>query len=498
MAPHLIATEQCELSAPGIPSVARAKPLCVDLDGTLVKTDLLLEGVLLLLKQNILFLFLLPCWLLRGKAYLKQEVSRRVRIDVATLPYHQALLALLREARREGRQVVLVTAADREVAEAVASHLGLFTEVLASDGRVNLSGAHKLQALRERFGDGGFDYAANAAVDLAVWREADRALVVNADQRTRRRAERMGRVAAVLEDRPRLVHSLPRALRVHQWVKNLLVFVPLIASHQITNLALLGQAGLAFVAFSLCASSVYVLNDLLDLPADRRHTRKKHRPFAAGNLSLAAGAYLSLVLLAGGAATAALLPPLFLAALALYYGLTLAYSLFFKRKLLIDVHILAGLYTIRVLAGGVAIGVVCSPWLLAFSMFLFLSLALVKRFTELRQLRRRRCRTARGRGYRASDCQLIAALGACSGLMCVMVLALYINGPQVEILYGTPTVLWLLCPLLMYWVARVWLIAHRGKMTSDPVVFAIKDKVSYLVGLCSVAVVIAATCRWNF
>lgn len=474
----------------------RTTPLCVDLDGTLIKTDLLMEGVVLLLKKNIFYVFLLAVWLSRGKAYLKQQVCRRVKFDVAALPYNQSLLNLLRVTRRSGRQILLVTAADRGIAEEVAAHLKLFCGVIASDGTTNLCGTRKLRALKERFADSGFDYAANASVDLAIWREADRAIVVNASPGTRRRAGRVSTVEAVIEDRPALPRSVRKALRPHQWVKNLLLFVPLVTSHQVANLSLLGQAALAFIAFCLCASSVYVLNDLLDIQADRRHPEKRARPFAAGNLSVGAGLALAVALLAASAGISLLLPVLFQLTLALYYGTTLAYSLYLKRKLYIDVHVLAGLYTIRVLAGGTAVGVMCSAWLLAFSMFLFLSLALVKRYSELRRVGRRK-RATRGRGYRASDRQIIANLGTGSGLICALVLALYINSPQVGLLYSTPDALWLLCPLVMYWVGRIWLIAHRGRMDSDPVVFAIKDKMSYVVGVCGGAVIAVASYQWT-
>jgi 4-hydroxybenzoate polyprenyltransferase len=471
-------------------------PLCVDLDGTLVRTDVMLETVLVLIKRNPFYLFLLPLWLLGGKAHFKEQVSRRVDLDASLLPYNQALIARLHEERCGGRPLILATAADQRVAERVASHVGLFAEVLASQGQVNLSGATKADVLVRRFGPAGFDYAADGRVDLRVWRHCRQAIVVNARHAVVRQARRLAQVAAVLDDRPSRFQALTRALRVHQWAKNVLVFVPLLTSHQFTNPVLAAQAAIAFLAFSLCASSVYIVNDLFDLEADRQHPRKRKRPFAAGDLSLQTGVLLGAALLIGSVALSFLLPPLFGLVLALYYVLTMAYSWYFKGKLLLDVYFLGGLYTLRVLAGSAATGVVCSHWLLGFSMFLFLSLALVKRLSEVQHLLRNRIEVAKGRNYRASDAQALASLGTGSGFICVLILALYINSPQVTVLYRTPMALWLLCPLLMYWISRVWMIAFRERMHLDPVVFALKDPVSYLVGVCAGLVMFAATVEW--
>ena len=471
-------------------------PLCVDLDGTLVLTDLLIEAVLVLVKRNPLYLLLLPVWLLRGKAAFKQEVYRRANLNVTALPYNQRLVALLREEHRAGRRIVLATAADRRVADQIAAHVGVFSEVLASDGRVNLAGATKCDALVRTFGPGGFDYAANGRVDLCIWARCRRAIVVNAPRGVVRAAGKVAEVAAVMDDRPRPARAALKAVRAHQWAKNVLVFVPLLTSHHLTDFGLLLRAGCAFLAFSFCASSVYVLNDLLDLEADRQHPKKKSRPFAAGDLPLEWGVVLCGLLLAAGAGFGLLLPLRFQLVLGVYYLLTLAYSFYFKGKLLLDVHFLAGLYTIRVLAGNAATGVAYSHWLLAFSLFLFLSLALVKRVSEVQDLLRSNLETAKGRSYRATDLQALASLGTGSGFICVLILALYIQSPQVTVLYRTPAVLWMLCPLFTYWMSRVWMIAYRGRMNQDPVVFALKDKVSYLVGLCAGVVMFAATLPW--
>lgn len=479
------------------PAVQRATPLCVDLDGTLVQTDTLYECFLLLIAKNPLYLFLVPLWLWRGKAFFKQEVCRRVDLDVERLPYHPELLTLLQEEHRAGRRIILVTAADQSVARKVADHLGLFDDVWASDGVTNLSAARKLERLVSQFGARGFDYAGNAGPDLHIWPHANKAIVVCAGARLTRKARTAGRVECVLEARSRPWHDLKAALRVHQWVKNLLIFIPLLTSHQVFSPVLLTTALGAFIAFCLCASGVYVLNDCLDLQADRRDDKKRLRPFAAGKLSLPF-AFLLLIVLTGGAAAISLtLPYVFQLTLALYLGLTLAYSFYFKRKLLLDVFFLGGLYTIRVLAGNAATGIAFSPWLLAFSMFLFVSLAFVKRVAEIERSGLQDLLTTSERSYRAIDKQTLVSLGNTSGYLCVLVLALYISSPQVELLYQTPFLLWLLCPLVMYWVSRVWIITCRGRMDSDPVVFALRDGVSYVVGVCAAAVIIAATIEWK-
>lgn len=459
-------------------------PLCVDLDGTLVKTDLLLESAIALLKANPLYLFLFPVWLLQGKAHLKRQIAERARLNAECLPYHAEFLAFLREQHRTGRRLVLASASDERLAMQVARHLGLFGEVIASDGVNNLSGQRKCEALRTRFGAAGFAYAGNGKVDLPVWAGAGGCVVVNASPRLAARASRTApplRVFARDAGAGARVRAFLEAIRVHQWVKNLLVFVPLLTAHQLADVVVLSSAALAFVAFSLCSSSVYLLNDLLDLEADRQHPTKRNRPFASGELSLLTGMVAIPLLLLASIGLALLLPADFLLALLAYFALTLAYSFHLKQVVLLDVVVLAILYTTRIIAGAVAIAVPVSPWLLAFSMFLFLSLALVKRFAELRALRVANKQNAKGRGYSAGDLEQLASLGAASGYVSVMVLALYINSHEVTVLYKNPAALWLICPVILYWVSRVWLLAHRGQMHQDPIVFAIKDRGSYAV-----------------
>ncbi len=474
-----------------IPPTARSSaepPLCVDLDGTLIRTDTLYESLLVLLKTNPLWAFLLPVWLARGKANFKRQIASRVVLDASTLPYHPELLAHLRRERAGGRRLVLVSAADERVVRTVAEHLRLFDDVIASDGARNLKGANKRAILSARFGSGGYDYAGDHPADLAVWADARGAIVVSADDRLARRAGDRVRQTFVSPRRP--LRALARALRVQQWVKNALVFVPLLMSPEARELPRFGSAFLALVAFSLAASSVYVLNDLLDLAADRRHATKRSRPFAAGELPLVLGFALAPACLAAAIAIGALLPRAFLMVLALYMITTTAYSFRLKHVPLVDVIVLALLYTGRVIAGAAATRVWPSPWLLGFSLFFFVSLAFVKRYSELHALRDQR--SLQVRGYFPADLELIATNGTVSGYLSVLVAALYINSDRVVPLYRHPEMLWFVCPLLMYWISRIWLLAHRGELHDDPVLFAIKDRVSYVVGALVALVLVLA------
>ena len=469
-----------------------AKPVIVDLDGTLTHSDTLLENVLLLLKGNPLMILLLPFWLLKGKAVLKNRIAERVALDVSLLPYNGDVLAYLRQARSEGHACYLATGAPAKTANAVSDYLQLFDGIFSTTDSTNLTGSRKAQLLNERFGEGNYIYLGNHAVDLKIWHHAGEAVVVSNSHLLLQQAQRLCGNARQLAPPKATLKTWLKAIRVHQWVKNALLLVPLLTSHQWQDPQLLLLAVIGFFCFSLAASSVYVLNDLLDLAADRQHPSKRKRPFASGVISLHAGvALLPLLLLLVGL-LALLLPAGFVWALALYYLLTLLYSFKLKRIVMLDTIVLAGLYTMRIVAGTLLLGVDFSFWLLAFSMFIFLSLALVKRYTELLLLKdSERMKTA-GRGYHAEDAGMLSGLGAASGYIAVLVFALYVNSPDVLELYARPQVLWLACPVLLYWISRVWLVAHRGQMDDDPIVFAVKDLQSLFTGLCVLAIFGAA------
>lgn len=467
-------------------------PVCVDLDGTLIHSDLLLESFLLLVKSHPFCLFLIPLWLLRGKAVLKAEIARRVTLNAATLPYHQEFLVWLKTQKSEGRQLWLCTAANEKLAQAVAGHLEIFDGVLASDTTHNLSGSKKAVALVERFGERGFDYCGNEHKDLAIWGYARGAIVVNGGGALEAAAAKVTQLVQVFAPSGKRMRAALRALRLHQWAKNVLVFVPLLTAHRLSDMGAVMTSFWAFLAFGLCASSVYLLNDMLDLEADRLHPRKSKRPFAAGQISLLFGfACMPLLLLAAGLIAYAI-SELFLLCLVGYYLLTLAYSFRLKTILMLDTIALAGLYTSRIIAGAAAIPVALSFWLLLFSVFLFLSLALVKRYAELEGMRRRQQLKASGRGYHVEDLSALQSFGAASGYLSVLVLALYINSPEVAALYAHPKVIWALCVLMLYWISRMWIKTHRGEMHDDPVVYALRDKISLGIGVLAAVSVFAA------
>ncbi len=470
------------------------KPLCVDMDGTLLATDVLWESLLVLLKSQPLKIFSLPLWLIKGKAFFKRELTRFVRLNPAALPYRESVLVYLREEKETGRELVLATASDERVAQSVADYLGLFSAVHASDGRVNLSGAHKRRVLERHYGRNGFAYIGNSEADLPVWQAAAQALIVQPSSRLLKKTRQASPVHRVFSDKKKRPAVFLKALRVSQWVKNILVFVPLLMAHKITDLALAQHAIIAFFVFSLCASSVYIVNDLLDLESDRQHPRKKNRPFAAGALEIKTGVLLAPLLLAGSFVLSFnSLPLRFTALLALYLALTTAYSFYLKRLLMVDVLVLAGLYTLRVLAGGIAVEVFISPWLLAFSSFFFLNLAVVKRYAELRMMQERQQSRSSGRGYMVGDNELLRSIGPTAGYLSALVLMLYINSREVTVLYQHPFWLWLIAPFLLYWVTRVWFKAHRGQMDDDPIVFAVKDPISYAVGAVVAVILVLAS-----
>ena len=473
---------------------ASTRPLCVDMDGTLIATDVLWESIMLLARARPARLLLLPFWLLNGKAGLKRRLAGEVIPDPKTLPYRPEVMELLMAERRSGRTLVLATASDSAIAHQVAEHLGIFSAVLASDGETNLSGARKAEALRAHADDGVFDYIGNSMDDLPVWRAAEGAILVDPPAGVLRAANREASVQQVVRSRKSQAYGLFKALRVHQWVKNLLLFTPLLVGHKIDDPSAVLSALFAFVAFSLCASAVYILNDLIDLEADRQHPRKRNRPFASGVLQIPTGLALVPVLLISAFATALTqVGATFTLVLASYLVLTTIYSTYVKRVVILDVFLLAGLYTLRVFAGGVATGISISPWLAGFSMFFFTSLAFLKRYSELRLLQDQQQTKSVRRDYGVMDMDLLRSIGPSSGYVSVLVLALYTNSAEVLELYARPAALWLIMPVLLYWITRVWFLAHRGEMTDDPIVFTAKDPASYAAGLAVAIVMLVAT-----
>lgn len=465
-------------------------PFAVDLDGTLIATDLLWEGLFLLLRKNPLFLFMVPVWLLHGPARLKQEIAARVDIDPALLPYRAAVVQRLKDEKAAGRQVILATGTPRKFAEAIAAHLGVFDRVMATDGLHNLTSERKRIVLCEAFGDGGFDYVGNSRHDVKVFDAAREAIVVAPD---RQAARWQAAHQAELVETPRpTLKTILKMLRVHQWLKNTLIAVPMVLSHEYANLSMVVACILAFVSFSASASAVYIVNDFFDLGLDRKHTTKRSRPFASGLLSMKFGLICAGLLLLVSLLTALLLPPLFMAALGIYLVATTAYSLSVKRMLLLDVLMLAGLYTMRILAGAAATGLDISFWLLAFSTFFFLSLALVKRYVELRTTTLDPKQRIAGRGYRPEDEDILAQAGMASAFSSALVLALYIDSDAVREQYAHPYMIWPLAPIVLYLTMRIWILARRDEMHDDPVVFITRDWRSQAVAAFGAMLILAA------
>jgi 4-hydroxybenzoate polyprenyltransferase len=447
-------------------------PLYVDLDGTLVATDLLWEGVVLLARRSPWRLLRTAFTTLpRGRAAFKHEIARVAVLDVATLPYREDTVTRVRAARASGRPVVLATAADGLNAERVARHLGAFTDVLASDGTTNLRGRTKLAAVQAHAG-GPFDYIGDGPADVPV---------IGAARNGESLSTTHGGVGALV-----------RGLRPHQWTKNLLVLAPTFLAHEYLNTAVMSRALVGAAAFCAAASGAYLFNDLLDLEADRAHPTKRYRPLAAGTLPLAHGAVAGLILLGVGLGLGVLLGPAFAALLLAYIVTAQAYSIVLKGLPVLDVLTLSALYSLRIFAGGIAADVPVSAWLLAFSSFLFLSLAFVKRYEELLSPRAMLHGGAKGRGYQSEDVELVRAFGPAAGYISVLVLALYVYSDQVRSLYHRPAMLWLVAPLMLYWITRLWFLAHRGRLGSDPVIFAVRDPVSYLIGFTTILIVLAA------
>ncbi|WP_288903825.1 UbiA family prenyltransferase [uncultured Sneathiella sp.] len=468
------------------------KYIVVDLDGTLVRTDLFVESLLRYLKGNPFKIFRLILWLLKGRAYAKEKIAHLIKIDAEYLPYEEALIAYLKQLKTQGKEIILATASHQNYANQVAEHLGIFDKVMATEGSNNLKGTNKLAAIKELIGDEEFAYAGDSAVDAPIWRAAAANIMVNAPAQYVAEAEQNGKLIWQAKSESSTLKAFVKEMRPHQYAKNVLVFVPLVTSHEYSDFMHLLWALLAFVCFSFCASGVYFLNDLLDLQEDRRHRSKRYRPIASGALPLPLGVagavgfpILAFVL------SLALLPVAFVGVLLVYFAITNAYSFLLKRITTVDVMTLAILYTLRVVAGAAATGVELSSWLIAFSVFIFVSLAFMKRYIEVAALADNDSKV-RGRGYSSDDRETMFGLGITNFTAAVVILALYINSPFVLSSYASPEVLWLLCLVVLFWGNHIWVCARRGEIPDDPVVFAIKDRASQLVGISFVVVLFLA------
>lgn len=469
-------------------------PLCVDLDGTLIATDTLMESALILIKLKPWFIFILPFWILKGKLYFKNQIHKIAVPVYESLPFNDNVLEFLTKEHSKGRKIILATASQSDIAVNVAESLGIFDDIIGSENGINLRAEHKRDRLIKLFGEKGFDYMGDSKADIPVFEKSRFAYLVNPKKKILDQANKFGNVKHVFKNKSNKIKLLIKEIRVYQWVKNTLIFLPVLMAHKTPDFSLITQLLIAFFSFGFIASSVYVVNDLLDLNSDRSHPRKCRRPFASGQLPLTIGFTLApMLLLLGFGLSAAFLNWQFNAVIWSYFGLTTAYSFLLKRIHIFDIIILSMLYTIRLFAGAVVAGVPSSPWLMAFSMFIFFSLAVVKRYTELLVMKQENRTKTAGRGYLTSDADLLLSIGTTSGLLSVLVFALYINSKEITFLYKNPHLLYLVAPLLLFGILRIWFKAHRGEMNDDPIVFAGKDPASYIIGAIIFIIVLGAS-----
>ncbi|WGL15302.1 UbiA family prenyltransferase [Microbulbifer bruguierae] len=471
-----------------------SSPMIVDLDGSLINTDLLYESFVRNIFVRPWDIFLLPLWLMRGIAYLKYRLAQKVMIDAGCLPYNDQLIQYLKEQKKAGRRLILCTGASERFAHAITEHLGLFDEVYATNIDTNLTGSKKANLLKDKFGERGFSYVGNEAKDLKVWKFADSAVVVGPSDKLPSQVAKICQIETLVPTKKLSIGTILAQMRIHQWAKNVLLLVPLLTSHKLFDQASFSNIIVAFFCFGLCASATYIINDISDLDSDRIHWKKKTRPLASGVMPIKTGLLLCLVLFLGSGTLLALLPVWFAATLCIYVVLTLGYSFLFKRLQTVDIVVLAGLYTLRIIAGAAAIDVPLSYWLLAFSMFVFLCLALVKRISEIHK--KINADTAvdkvSGRGYFVSDLSVLTSLASSAGMVSILVFAMYVNSNEVVQMYHSPLVLWLACPLFAYWIIRILIMASRGEIDEDPIAFAIKDKRSWATGILLAGVLAAA------
>ena len=454
--------------------------LCVDLDGTLVLTDTLHESLILLLKKNLFFVFLLPLWILKGKAFFKDQVAQHIRLSPEFLPYNKVVINYIKKRNRQGVKSYLVTASHQSVADAVAGQLGLFSGQFGSDKDHNVKGINKAAFLNDRFGRGQYEYIGNDIADLPVWKHSGCAVVASHSEHLLRKAKSINDNTRTLKnDIKTNFRSYLKMMRIHQWVKNILILLPLLLSHSVADIDKIFLAGYGFILFSFAASGIYIFNDLIDLDNDRGHPKKSKRPLASGEAPVAHGFVVGLLLWTISLVISFIYFDLLFLLIIGYIVLNFIYSTVLKKLVLIDVVALAGFYTIRIIIGSVMTGINISFWLLTFSLFVFFSLALVKRYSEI-AFHTDEKSEVKGRGYHHEDELITTILGVASGLISVLVMALYIHDPHTRQLYSNSNWLWLTIPVLLYWMSRLWLLAHRRQITDDPILFALKDVESYI------------------
>ena len=470
------------------------KPLCLDLDGTLIATDSLAESLVVMIKTKPLYFFLLPLWILRGKYYFKSKIEQNSKLSPDKLPYIAQVLEFAKTEKAKGRMIVLATASMQGIADKIADYLGIFDLVIGSKHGINLRSNHKRDKLVELFGEKGFDYTGDSKADIKVWKSADNSIIVNPNNSVLSKAKAIGNVQIVIKEDFSPIKAYIKQIRVYQWIKNILLFLPFILAHKLFNTEIIANVAISFVSFSALASFVYILNDLMDLEADRIHPRKKFRPLASGKITLFRAFQLLPLLLIVSFGLSLIFLPIYFTFILISYALTnIIYSIYAKKIMVLDIIILSSFYSIRIIAGAIAAGVIISPWLIEFSIFFFFSLAALKRFSELLNLKEHNQTSAKRRGYLVTDLYLVQSFGVISGYISVLIISFYVHSDAVILLYKSPEILWAISPCLLFWISRIWILAHRGLMNDDPIVFTGKDKVSYLIGLIIIVVAVLAT-----
>ncbi|MFT4856667.1 MAG: 4-hydroxybenzoate polyprenyltransferase [Algoriphagus sp.] len=465
--------------------------LVVDLDGTLTKTDLLLESFWSVISSNFFYAILTLFSLFKGRAEFKRKLANKSNIDLSTLPYNKIVIDYIIKWRSLGGKTILVTASDQLIADKIGRHIQLFDEVQGSDGETNLKGTEKAKFLCKRFGSKNFAYMGDSRADFAVWKHASKIIVVNASVRMRKRVDKKFQLVEHLIFPKSKFQIYYKVLRPHQWLKNLLIFIPFLAGHQFTETAIF-QSLFAFIAFSMIASGIYIINDLFDLQHDRQNPLKRNRPLASGNINIIVAMGISFLFLSIGMLIASRINTNFFIISLLYFFITIAYSSYFKRLIIIDICLLAIFYTIRLLAGSTASEIPLSFWLTSFSIFFFFSLAAIKRLDELVEINSNGQLKINGRGYHVADLPIISQIASASGLTAVLVMALYLNSEEVIVLYSFPEALWGICLILLFWTNRFIILANRGEIHGDPIVFALKDRVSLFSGLITLFLILIA------
>ncbi|HMK80977.1 MAG TPA: UbiA family prenyltransferase [Xanthobacteraceae bacterium] len=459
-------------------------PLIVDLDGALTVADTLYESFAKLLFERPLAALSVTLRLPHGRAAFKRALAARCRLDAASLPLRADLVTILRAEKARGRPLHLVSAADQAIVDAVAAELPLFQSATGSDGTNNLKGLNKLAYLRARFTN-GFVYAGDSAADLPVFRAARGVVLCDVSSYTAA-AVKQARVPVLAAfSRPaNLVPAWLRAFRVHQWAKNLLLFVPLFTGHVFGDLSALAAVALGFALLCLLSSGTYIMNDLADLDADRQHDAKRLRPFASGTLKIAHGLVMAPLMVAAALAGAWLLAPPFALALLAYLLLTTAYSFGLKRVPLADVFAIGMLFTLRIVMGAEIAHLTHSPWLLSFALAFFISLALAKRHGEVMRAARVDVDEIIGRGYRGNDWPVTLAFGIGAGLVSIVIMLLYMtNEAAPSGFYRQTAWLYVIPAIITLWLMRVWLLSNRMELHDDPVVFALRDRISLVFGV---------------